>query len=162
MTSTKRPRGRPELYTPELADEVIERLSAGEPLAQICRSEHIPALRTVNRWTETNPEFLARFARARADGFDQIALQTLNIADETPPTTQNGGTDSGWVQYAKVRIDTRLKLLAKWDPKRYGERLALAGDETAPVRVEQTIDVSRLSTQVLAELIAAKDASDKR
>jgi len=137
MTVTKRPRGRPEVYTDALADEVIERLSAGEPLAQICRSEHIPALRTVRRWTEQNPEFLARFARARADGFDQIALQTLHIADETPPTTQTGGTDSGWVQHAKVRIETRLKLLAKWDPKRYGERLALAGDAENPVAIQR-------------------------
>lgn len=137
MTVAKRPRGRPEVYTDALADEVIERLSAGEPLAQICRSEHMPSVRTVSRWAETDANFLSRFARARADGFDQIALQALKIADETPPTTQNGGTDSGWVQHAKVRIETRLKLLAKWDPKRYGEQLKLSGDLDNPIAVQR-------------------------
>ena len=29
------------------------------------------------------------------------------------------------VQRSKLRIETRLKLLAKWDPRRYGDRLAL-------------------------------------
>lgn len=137
MTVVKRPRGRPETWRPELGDEVIERLSAGEPLAQICRSEHMPSLRAVYNWTEKNAEFAARFTRARLDGFDQIALQTLQIADETPPTTQNGGTDSGWVQHAKVRIETRLKLLAKWDPKRYGEQLKLSGDSDNPIAIQR-------------------------
>jgi hypothetical protein len=40
------------------------------------------------------------------------------------------------VQRAKLRIDTRLKLLSKWDPKRYGEKLALGqADDLAPLMV---------------------------
>ena len=27
-----------------------------------------------------------------------------------------------FVARSRLRVDTRLKLLAKWDPKRYGER----------------------------------------
>jgi hypothetical protein len=43
-----------------------------------------------------------------------------------------GGIDGGDVQNRKLRIETRLKLLAKWDPKRYGERVAVGGAEDMP------------------------------
>jgi hypothetical protein len=41
-------------------------------------------------------------------------------------------------------------------PKKYGDRLELAGDKENPLQV-QTIDASKLSTDVLAQIIAAKD-----
>lgn len=41
----------------------------------------------------------------------------------------------------RVRAETRLKLLAKWDPKRYGDKLELAGDPARPLvtRMERVI-----------------------
>ena len=32
------------------------------------------------------------------------------------------------IQRSKLRIETRLKLLAKWNPKKYGDKLALEGE----------------------------------
>ena len=113
---------RKSLYTPELADEIIERISNGTPLAQICRDEHMPGLTTVYDWMRKDPALAERFARAREAGHDMIANDALRIADETPPPTEKGGTDAGFVQWQKNRIWTRLQLLAKWDPKRYGEK----------------------------------------
>ena len=135
-TPVKRPRGRPSLYTLALAEEVCERLSNGETLEDICRSAHMPATRTVYLWTETYASFAADFARARTRGFDAIAAQTLEIADEARndwmerAAREEGGEpgkafDAEHVQRSKLRIETRLKLLAKWDPKRYGEKLGL-------------------------------------
>ena len=113
---------RRSLYTPELADEIIERISNGTPLAQICRDEHMPGLTTVYDWMRKDPVLAERFARAREAGHDMIANDALRIADEAPPPTEKGGTDAGFVQWQKNRIWTRLQLLAKWDPKRYGDK----------------------------------------
>lgn len=96
----------------------------------------MPALRTFYGWMERDAELSARFARAREAGFDVIAASTLEIADQPPPTTAFGNIDGGAVQHAKLRIETRLKLLAKWDPKRYGDRVELAGDANAPLTVQ--------------------------
>jgi hypothetical protein len=41
--------------------------------------------------------------------------------------------DAEHVQRSKLRIETRLKLLAKWNPKRYGDKMTLAGDPDAPL-----------------------------
>ena len=73
----------------------------------------------------------AAFACARDEGFDAIAADCLDIADDKSGDVKIvGGEDNPievcnteFVQRAKLRIETRLKLLAKWDPKRYGDKV---------------------------------------
>lgn len=124
--------GRPSDFTPEIADAICERLSKGEPLAHICRDETMPAVRTVSDWKKAHADFSADFARAREEGFDAIAAECLDIADDVSRDDKWIGTESGdervvpdteWISRSKLRVETRLKLLAKWDPKRYGEKL---------------------------------------
>lgn len=132
--------GRPSKYTPELADEICERLSKGEPLTQICRSEHMPDRTTVHDWRAANEEFSQRFARAKDDGYDSIAMDCLHIADETGKDTKytehGEQADSEWITRSRLRVDTRLKLLAKWDPKRYGDKIE--HDVQGAIKVEIT------------------------
>ena len=40
-----------------------------------------------------------------------------------------------------MQIETRLKLLSKWNPKKYGDRTVVAGDEDAPLAVEVSFGV---------------------
>ncbi len=122
--------GRASDFTQALAEEICERLSNGEPLAQICRDEHMPSDRTVRNWQSSDAAFSSAIACARETGFDVIAAECLDIADETGRDTIYGKDgderpDTEWISRSKLRIETRLKLLAKWDPKRYGDRVAL-------------------------------------
>jgi hypothetical protein len=130
------PAGRPSKFTQALADEICSRLEIGEPLAQICRSDHMPDRATVWRWQQVNEEFAQRIACAREDGFDAIALRArLTIRGKTE---EEGGESSGDVQRDKAIVETDLKLLAKWDPKRYGDKLAHVGgsEGDAPIKTE--------------------------
>jgi hypothetical protein len=133
VVAATRKRGRPSIYTPKLAREICDRLSKGEPLAVICRDDHMPAVRTVSLWKETQAGFAADFTRARDEGYDAIAAECKLIAD-TPQIGERVEVDPKGKKYVvredmlghrKLQIETRLKLLAKWDPKRYGERLEL-------------------------------------
>jgi hypothetical protein len=125
--------GRPSSFTQKIADEIAERLGNGEPLAQICRDEHMPGLTTVYDWQNRHEGFSERIARARDAGYDHIAVDALTILDEKPEriVTMTGDDrsesriDSASVQWAKNRFEGRLKLLAKWDAKRYGDKLDL-------------------------------------
>lgn len=114
-------------FTPQQVDaigaEVCARVSTGETLRQICREDGMPSKSTFYEWMEADAELAGRFARARLDGFDAIAEEALSIADDKPERNPMGGIDGGDVQHRKLRIETRLKLLAKWDPKRYGEKV---------------------------------------
>lgn len=120
MTSPKGP-GRPTDFSEEMATAVCEWLSSGETLADFCRQEGTPAVRTVSDWTQAHAQFSADFARARKDGFDAIAARARRTARGDDP--DKGGDSTGDVQRDKLIIDTDMKLLAKWDHKRYGDRI---------------------------------------
>jgi hypothetical protein len=96
---------------------------------------------TVYTWIADDEDISRRIARARARGYDAIALDCMIIADEDSPVTPSGSTDSGHVQHRKLRIDTRLKLLAKWDPKRYGDKLQ---DDSVPAAETMAAALSKL------------------
>lgn len=123
--SGKRPRGRPTTYTQEIADEICRRLAEGETLRAICRDMGL-AIGTVLGWVRDDRDgFAERYARARDIGYEVMADELIDIAD--------GGSDD-W-QRDRLRVDARKWLLAKALPKRYGDRVTLAGDETAPLGV---------------------------
>lgn len=155
--------GRPSLHTPELIELICERLAEGTPLAEICRGEGMPAYRTVKDWIDDDaryPGVGAVIARAREAGEDRIASDCLVIAD-TPIAAEvvtierrevkrtqeqiDAGIPAEYeevvverrredaIQHRKLQIDTRLKLLAKFNPKRWGDRQTLAGDPDAPL-----------------------------
>ena len=139
--------GRPSKYTPELAKEICERLSDGEPLRQICRDDHMPAWTAIYAWAAKDKQLSERIAQAREQGYDAIAEDLLAIAD-TPlygetETSSNSGltiTRQDMLGHRKLQIETRLKLLAKWNPKKYGDRQVLAGDADNPLAM--TVDTS--------------------
>lgn len=123
-------------YTQELADEIVARISDGETLRAICREEHMPAWRTVYDWIASNQDFSTRIARARDLGFDAIAEQALSIADTPVQGTRRKETADGvetiyedMLGHRKLQVETRLKLLAKWSPKKYGEKPEFPEDE---------------------------------
>jgi len=143
-----KPLGRPSKYTKKIADHICARLAAGVPLAEICRADNMPAVRTVSDWKKANATFSADFARARDEGFDRIAADCLQIADETSSdtlSTEHGDRpNTEWIARSKLRIETRLKLLAKWDPKRYGDKVDInhGGQDGNPIKTESHVQLS--------------------
>lgn len=128
-------RGRPSLFTTELADEICERIANGETLRAICRSSDMPTYRSVYRWREADAQFSSRLALAREVGADVIADETIEIADETSrdtlETEHGEKPNSEWIARSKLRVETRLKLLAVWFPRKYGQRIDVtSGNET--------------------------------
>lgn len=127
-----------DTYTQKVADEICERISVGETLQSICRDERMPAWRTVYDWMDKHDDFAASIAHARELGYDAIAEEALRIAD-TPMEGQKVVTDKNgkrvekddMLGHRKLQIETRLKLLAKWSPKKYGDRMDVTSDGKA-------------------------------
>jgi len=127
------------MYSPEqraaILDTICERLSNGQPLAEVCREDGMPDRSTVWDWEEADPAISQRIARARENGEDVIAAECLAIADDSRNDFINLLADEGdekallartngeAVQRSKLRVETRLKLLAKWNPRRWADKI---------------------------------------
>jgi hypothetical protein len=155
--------------TPEVEERIIHGLCDGIPLRELCRQDGMPNWRTVYDWISADEDLAARIAHARDMGFDAIAEDILDIADDgtndwIERKKQDGSTDtvidSEHVQRSKLRIETRLKLLAKWSPKKYGDKLHLAGHDGGTVKTETETrvapDALREITEALLQRASAK------
>lgn len=114
----------------KIADDIIRRLGEGEPLSVICRTEGYPHRSTFHEWRKTDADLEARYVAAKLAGFDAIADDCLSIADDGSRDYvpgEEGGlmVDRDHIQRSKLRVETRLKLLAKWYPTKYGDKLGL-------------------------------------
>jgi len=142
--------GRPSKRTPEIVQRVIEGLKKGTPLTIICAEQGMPCDDTIRSWADGDNDLSRAIARARETGWDQIALDAMDIADDasrdTIETEKFGPIpDKEWIARSKLRVETRLKLLAKWDPKRYGDLIKLAGaDGKGPIGITITSDDAAL------------------
>ena len=105
----------------------------------------MPDRATVYRWLLEQPVFCDMYTRAREEQADTLADEIIAIADESPEINEirdkHGDVidvkiDSGYVAYQKQRIEARKWTAMKLKPKKYGDKLELAGDPNNPMKVE--------------------------
>jgi hypothetical protein len=124
--------GRPTLYTADIAGRILEELSGGRPLAQVCRGPGMPSHATVRQWEKDNREgFAARYKTARDIGYEIMADEIIDIADDTRrdwiERRRSDGTtemvpNPANVSRARLRVNARRWLLSKALPRHYGKR----------------------------------------
>lgn len=105
-------RGRPTKYTPELGDEICERIAQGESLVMICKDDHLPAPKNVYAWLRAYEDFRNNYVRAREDQADTYADEITYIAD----TAEDA-------QKARLQVDARKWVASKLKPKKYGDKI---------------------------------------
>lgn len=124
-------RGRPSLYTEEIANQICVRLGLGESLRKICRDDDMPSLASVMGWLTRKPDFLEQYTRAREIQAETQFDELVDIVDQPPElsyvTDKNGELievkfDSSYVAWMKLRVDTRKWTAARMAPKKYGEQ----------------------------------------
>lgn len=134
--------GRPSIYSDELLQRVCDILATGVPLAVIGREPGMPKYRTVKDWedetdaegkpTERAIKVSASLARACEEGREVLGAQCLEIADDghrdfvvkrNAQGDEYMAYDAESVQRSRVKIDTRLKLLAVWDRAKWGDKV---------------------------------------
>lgn len=125
------------------AQMIADYVSEGMPLAAACRVLGIKRRQDVYDHIDESARFRDMMEKARADGYDALAEECLDIADDasldTIETRFGPKPDKEWIARSKLRVETRLKLLAKWHPKRYGDKLQVE-QKTATVAIPVTDD----------------------
>ena len=144
----RRPRGRPTLRSAEVEAEILSWIGDGKTLREFCRQPGKPSFVAVYEWLKGDESFSERFARAREIGADHIAEEILHIAD-TPKRGQVVTEDEDgkkvvtedMLGHRRLQVDARLKLLAKWFPKKYGDKLDV--EHSGSMTLEQLVLASR-------------------
>lgn len=108
--------GRPTKCTPEVTEEICRRLSEGESLISICKSDHLPEKSTVLLWVVKGIQPFsdqyadARKANGQAHG-DKIASVVHDVEQQQLDP-----------QSAKVMIDGLKWIAERQAPKQYGNK----------------------------------------
>jgi hypothetical protein len=128
-TRTKRSEGEAQRtdtrYTPELAADILRCVSEGTPLRQVCRDKGI-AESTVRTWFRDDRDGLAaRYEVARRMQVDAWAEEIVLLANREDLDANE----------KRVRIDTLKWLCSKLVPRRYGDRLLVAGEAESPLQI---------------------------
>jgi hypothetical protein len=123
-------------------DMVFAMFEAGKPVSVICYELGI-GRRALEKWIEENDRD-DMIARARAKAADELACETLAIADSADPEH---------AAHARVRIQTRQWLAEKWKPSVYGAKQAQVQVNIHSMRM----DALRHAEVIEAELSTGQD-----
>jgi hypothetical protein len=144
VTKEKNKVGAPSKFTQELADEICRRLSLGETMSSVCNDSRMPEYGTMWRWMKENERFREESAHARELGTHALADQCIAIADD--PTLDP--------QDKRIRIDTRIRLIGKWNQKKYGDKIELESNSNQNL----TLSFNIPNRGKEAEIIELEDA----
>lgn len=132
-------------------DEILSAIATSpKSLETICKEiESAPHARTFWKWMEQEEELGQRYARAKAAQLEVLADQLVDLADtdricEKITVKADGSREVvilDQVERTKVQIDTRKWLLAKLNPKKYGERVQNehSGPDGGAIQIISTI-----------------------
>lgn len=121
--------GRPSKLTDTIAEAICIHIADGKSLRTIEQIDGMPSMTTIMRWLadDRNEGFREQYARAREIQADALIEDILAVADNM----------LGDVGRDKLRIDSRKWLASKLMPKKYGDRLQVAGSADEPVKIER-------------------------
>lgn len=109
------------------AQMIVDYVASGMTVTRACKILGINRRQDIYRHMERSERFRDAMEKARLDGYDAIAEQTVEIADDDSQdiveTRFGPKFNKEFAARSKLRVETRLKLLAKWHPKKYGEKL---------------------------------------
>jgi hypothetical protein len=116
------------VYGEDVRRLILERLATGMTLRRACEGEGVPDSTSVLKWAREDEAFGQQYARVREIGYQQMADELLEIADDTGDDwakDQNGKlvVNHEAIARSRLRVDTRKWLLSKALPKVYGDRL---------------------------------------
>lgn len=144
---------------PVIAAEICARLAKGETLLKILdtkpRPEGYPCRVTFYEWLRNDQQIAEAYDKARAAGMEVLAEGCIEIAESDVDVVE-GKRDPAHIAHKKLQIDTRIKLLSKWSPKRYGDRVEVRGNAEEPLNVNVTASLPPITE--LVEALYRKNA----
>lgn len=153
-------------FSPEVCDKICDEIASGRSLRSICLDDGMPHISAVMNWLNKTDDkkyqpFIEQYARARDTQAEVYFDEIVQIADDSTNDIELLRLDDGQtkesishaaIQRARLQIDARKWALSKMKPKKYGDKLAIGGDDDMP-----PIQTVTVSAKDIAEMKAAID-----
>lgn len=122
---TEEKRGRPTIYTEELATRICDLLAEGKSMVKACEAVGI-SRRSAALWLQTKPEFAEMTIHARNEATDDMVEEMRDIA-----------VDQSMDHHTRRMLLDSIKWVAgKQRPKKYSEKFIHTGpDGESPMQV---------------------------
>jgi len=110
--------------------QIIARMCEGESLRSICRTAGFPTSGAVFHWVDADTDFARQYAHAREAQADALFDDLAEVAEAALQAET-----AVEVSARKLIIETTKWRISKILPKKYGDKLELAGDAKNPLGI---------------------------
>lgn len=150
-------------YSDKLAEEICERISAGELLINICNDHHMPTIKRVNQYLKSNNDFMQLYQQAHQDRLNIFEEEIISIADDvsgdfkevTVKRVTKRVVDPEVIARAKLRIEVRLRHLKSGRPSKWSDQ------STLNVKNENADDPESMTNEEIERRIAEIENKEK-
>lgn len=145
--------------TPENAALICAKIAEGLTLNQIALDMGAAGRSTILMWVAQDKEFAEQYRLAKMAQADHFAEEIIEIADDgsndwIEREGQRGTiyqvVDKEAVMRSKLRVDTRLRLMASFAPKKYGAKVEVEHD-VSDAFAERLVKARERAALALAE-----------
>jgi hypothetical protein len=135
--------GRPKINVAEIWPHIFERMSCGESLNAILKTEGYPSYAWATMRLREDSELRRQYELAREDRADVLADALVELADTPMPSKLKGSDASAWVQQLRLQVDARKWVAAKLRPRIYGDRIDLEVTHHEQISITQVLEDAR-------------------
>lgn len=136
-------------FDPAIAELILDRLSNGEFMIQICAEEGMPSVTKLARWERQNPAFSKDVARARTLGarclMEMGILVAITPGEGRTMTYRSDGSiemrKEDPVAARKLAAWGYLEAAKKIAPAEFGDKVALTGGSETDAPIKGTVRV---------------------
>lgn len=124
----------------ERIPEILENIEGGAGLGKALEGKGMPGRTLFYKWLDEDADLANKYAHACARRADRLVEEIIEIADDSSEDWKyddkgNKVPDGEAVQRSRLRVDARKWAASKLAPKKYGDKLELAGDPERPVEL---------------------------
>ena len=142
-------RGRPTDFNETIANRICELIAESEKGIHKLYAENkdwMPVPSTIMLWLSQNQAFSEQYTQAKRLQADKMGENILDIADDSSgdaiETSKGFIENREFTSRSKLRVETRMWLMERLDPKKYGKQATEQKDETALVTPPPSITVN--------------------
>jgi hypothetical protein len=171
LMARKRPEGSPSpqtcvRYSERVAARIIDEISTGKSLKDVCAAVDMPDPRSIRRWAVERPDFCERYEKARRWSAYALLDEIADLVDRGQEIVAGAVNPNAAASVLREQVNVKRWMVGKLLPERYGdsskvEMVGAGGKDLIPPH-EQSKDRTQLALALLNIIRGSDDPLPER